>query len=104
MAVDRGLSSELQLSKLIGTLSDQHPGRRHVARTIDDFLVESHHGIHACLVLKPSGTNIEDYYKSSRGRGLPIPITKLIVKQTLLGLDYLHRVVGIVHTGVFLYF
>ncbi|KAG2074468.1 hypothetical protein BDR04DRAFT_1151169 [Suillus decipiens] len=34
------------------------------------------------------------------GRTSPVAITKCIVKQTLLALDYLHRECGFVHTDV----
>jgi serine/threonine-protein kinase SRPK3 len=33
-------------------------------------------------------------------RGIPMPLVKQITKQILLGLDYLHRECGIIHTDL----
>jgi serine/threonine-protein kinase SRPK3 len=33
-------------------------------------------------------------------RGIPLPVVRRIAKQLLLGLDYMHRICGIIHTDL----
>lgn len=40
------------------------------------------------------------YIKKYDYRGIPLPIVRRMAKQLLLGLDYMHRVCGIIHTDL----
>lgn len=46
------------------------------------------------------GKNLLSLIKKYDYRGIPIPIVRTITKQLLLGLDYMHRVCGIIHTDL----
>lgn len=46
------------------------------------------------------GKNLLSLIKKYDYRGIPIPIVRNIAKQILLGLDYLHRVCGVIHTDL----
>lgn len=46
------------------------------------------------------GKNLLSLIKKYDYRGIPIPIVREICRQTLLGLDYLHRICGIIHTDL----
>lgn len=46
------------------------------------------------------GSNLLTIIRQYRHRGLPILVVKRIVKQVLMGLDYLHRECGIIHTDL----
>ena len=46
------------------------------------------------------GKNLLSLIKKYDYRGIPIPIVRRLTKQLLLGLDYMHRVCGIIHTDL----
>lgn len=46
------------------------------------------------------GRNLLTLIKRFNYNGIPIPIVREIAKQTLMGLDYLHRICGIIHTDL----
>ena len=46
------------------------------------------------------GKNLLSSIKKYDYRGIPIPIVRRMAKQLLLGLDYMHRVCGIIHTDL----
>jgi serine/threonine-protein kinase SRPK3 len=96
--VQRRLADELSLLQHVRDLAgkSKHPGRAHVIALIDSFEVSSIQGNHLCLVHEATGT----FPKMDR-LGLPIPLVKLVTKQLLLALDFLHRECHVVHTGAF---
>ena len=53
-----------------------------------------------CLVFEALGESVLSTIKRYQYRGLPIHIVKQITKQVLLGLDYLHRECGVIHTDL----
>lgn len=46
------------------------------------------------------GPNLLSMIKRYDHRGIPVPIVKRIMKQVLMGLDYLHTYCGIIHTDL----
>ncbi|PBK71470.1 kinase-like protein [Armillaria solidipes] len=72
--------------------------QQHVIHMLDHFPLISTHGIHSCLVLEPLGLSIEELTRRTLPNKFPIPMCRQIIKQVLLGLDFLHRQCGIVHT------
>ena len=46
------------------------------------------------------GKNLLSLIKKYDYRGIPIPIVREIIKQVLIGLDYLHRICNIIHTDL----
>lgn len=83
----------------ISETNGSHPGYRHVVHMRDRFSLSSDHGLHSCMVLDLLGQSVAALRASYKPERLPIPVCKQIIKQTLLGLDYLHSCCGIVHTG-----
>jgi serine/threonine-protein kinase SRPK3 len=77
-----------------------HPGRKHVVSLLDSFEHKGPNGTHVCMVFEVLGENLLGLIKRWNHRGIPMPIVKQIVKQVLLGLDYLHRECGIIHTDL----
>ena len=79
-----------------------HPGRSNLIALLDNFYHHGPHGTHVCMVFEPAGENLLDmirqYYRHSY-RGIPVQVVREIGKQVLLGLDYIHRVCGLIHTG-----
>ena len=56
--------------------------------------------MHVCMVFEVLGENLLGLIKRWNHRGIPMPLVKQITKQVLLGLDYLHRECGIIHTDL----
>lgn len=86
-----------------------HPGRSHVISFLDHFRHKGPNGIHVCMVFEVLGENLLGLIKRHQNKGVPMPLVRQIAKQILLGLDYMHRCCGVIHTGtspasiVFLY-
>jgi serine/threonine-protein kinase SRPK3 len=52
------------------------------------------------MVFEVLGENLLGLIKKWNHRGIPMALVKQITKQVLLGLDYLHRECGIIHTDL----
>lgn len=87
------------LNKVVGA-NKTHPGRRHVVSLLDSFTHRGPNGNHVCMVFEVLGENLLGLIKRWNHRGIPLPLVKQIAKQVLLGLDYLHRECGIIHTDL----
>jgi serine/threonine-protein kinase SRPK3 len=51
------------------------------------------------MVFEALGENLLGVIKRHQNKGVPMPLVKQIAKQILLGLDYMHRCCGVIHTG-----
>jgi serine/threonine-protein kinase SRPK3 len=76
-----------------------HPGAAHVLSLFDTFRFMGPLGEHLCLVTEVLGFDLNFFRKAQPDSQVSIPIVKHIVRQILLGLDFLHVQCGIVHTG-----
>lgn len=101
---------EIQLLKTAA--SSECEGARYVVRLVDHFRVSGPNGIHYCMVFELLGDNLlsllrfyasvpplSDVFEKTE-KGIPLPLVKIIVKDVLLGLDYLHRNCNIIHTDL----
>ena len=79
--------------------SHTHPGRSHVISFLDHFRHKGPNGTHVCMVFEVLGENLLGLIKRHQNKGVPMHIVKQIAKQVLLGLDYMHRCCGVIHTG-----
>jgi len=52
------------------------------------------------MVFNVLGSNLLALIKKFNYRGLPIPVVKILTKQILIGLDYLHTKCSIIHTDL----
>ena len=91
---------EIKLLNQIVQANPNHPGRRHVVSLLDSFEHKGPNGVHVCMVFEVLGENLLGLIKRWNHRGIPMPLVKQITKQVLLGLDYLHRDCGIIHTDL----
>jgi len=90
---------ELNFLLRIAVTDPSHAGYVHIVALLDKFVHKGPNGEHLCLVMEVMGENLvvlRERYKAFR---LPLHVVKLIARQTLLGLNYLHESCGIVHTG-----
>lgn len=76
-----------------------HPGYQHVMKMHDQFQTDGPNGTHDCLVLELLGPSVANILNPFSGiKRLPGPVAKRVVKQALLGLQFLHEH-GIAHGG-----
>ncbi|KDP43774.1 hypothetical protein JCGZ_22401 [Jatropha curcas] len=71
-----------------------------VVRLIDHFKHAGPNGQHHCMVLEFLGDSLLRLIRHSRYRGLPLNKVREICKCILIGLDYLHRELGLIHTDL----
>ena len=91
---------EIKLLNKIVQANPNHPGRKHVVSLLDSFEHRGPNGVHVCMVFEVLGENLLGLIKRWNHRGIPMALVKQITKQVLLGLDYLHRECGIIHTDL----
>lgn len=91
---------EIKLLNKIVEANPNHPGRKHVISLLDSFEHKGPNGTHVCMVFEVLGETLLGLIKKWNHRGIPMPLVKQITKQVLLGLDYLHRECGIIHTDL----
>ncbi len=93
-----------------------HPGRNHVVSFLDSFnhtpsaqalaAFESNQRSsatpdpHICIVFEPLGENLLALIERHKVTGVPPVVVKVIAKQLLLGLQYLHDECELVHTDI----
>ena len=58
------------------------------------------HGTHVCMVFEVLGDNLLSLIKAFRYRGVPLPAVRALTRQVLVGLDYLHSRLRIIHTDL----
>lgn len=92
------------LSKITETCArSKHEGRHFILPVLHQFKHAGPNGVHVCFVFDVLGHHL--YFQCSKyedGR-LPVRSVKLIARQLLLGLDFLHTECGVVHTGTVKY-
>ncbi|KLO19720.1 kinase-like protein [Schizopora paradoxa] len=91
---------EIKLLQRIISSDPTHPGRRHVISFLDHFRHRGPNGSHVCMVFEVLGENLLGLIRRHQSKGVPMPLVKQIAKQILLGLDYMHRSCGMIHTDL----
>lgn len=98
---------EIKLLQRLITSSDPsspnartHPGRSHVISFLDHFKHVGPNGTHVCMVFEVLGENLLGLIRRHQNKGVPIHLVRQISKQVLLGLDYMHRYCGLIHTDL----
>ncbi|XP_052189731.1 uncharacterized protein LOC127799597 isoform X2 [Diospyros lotus] len=71
-----------------------------VGRLVDHFKHTGPNGQHWCMVLEFLGDSLLQLIKRNRYKGLHLNRAREICKCILIGLDYLHRELGIIHTDL----
>ncbi|KAL3849611.1 hypothetical protein ACJIZ3_011493 [Penstemon smallii] len=71
-----------------------------VVKLLDHFKHSGPNGQHVCMVFEYLGDNLLTLIKYSDYRGVPLDMVKKICYNILVGLDYLHRQLSIIHTDL----
>ena len=72
----------------------------HVVQLLNAFIYQGPYGRHFCMVFEILGVNLLEIIKRYDYRGIPLPVCKEISRQVLIGLHYLHKYCGIIHTDL----
>jgi serine/threonine-protein kinase SRPK3 len=79
--------------------SHTHPGCSHVISFLDHFRHKGPNGTHVCMAFEVLGEDLLGLMQRHSKKGVPMHIVRQIAKQVLLGLDYMHRWCGVIHTS-----
>ncbi|XP_068647526.1 uncharacterized protein [Aristolochia californica] len=71
-----------------------------VVKLLDHFKHSGPNGQHVCMVFEYLGDNLLTLIKYADYRGMPLLMVKEICHHILVGLDYLHRQLSIIHTDL----
>jgi serine/threonine-protein kinase SRPK3/serine/threonine-protein kinase SRPK1 len=71
-----------------------------VVTLLDYFEHQGPNGCHICMVFEVMGPNVLALIKQFEFKGVPDELVRKVAAHTLVGLDYLHRVCGIIHTDL----
>jgi serine/threonine-protein kinase SRPK3 len=74
--------------------------RCYVVQILNSFVHLGPNGKHVCMVFEVLGVNLLEIIKQYNYKGIPMPICRVISRQVLMGLDYMHRICGIIHTDL----
>ncbi|PBK77121.1 kinase-like protein [Armillaria solidipes] len=91
---------EIKLLSRVASFSPAHPGRQHIVSFLDSFSHQGPEASHICIVFEPLGENLLALIERNKKHGVPRALVKVIAKQTLLGLQYLHDECDLVHTDI----
>ncbi|XP_067025383.1 SRSF protein kinase 1-like isoform X1 [Acropora muricata] len=91
---------EMKLLRTVHTADADDIGYKHVVQLTDDFKIVGINGSHICMVFEVLGHNLLKLIIKSSYKGIPVLQVRNIIKQTLQGLDYLHRKCKIIHTDI----
>lgn len=87
--------------EVLSAIADGNPSNsKCVVRLIDSFKHAGPNGQHLCMVLEFLGDTLLRLIKYNRYKGLQLNKVREICKCILIGLDYLHRELGIIHTDL----
>jgi serine/threonine-protein kinase SRPK3 len=71
-----------------------------VVKLLDHFKHSGPNGSHVCMVFEFLGDNLLTLIKYTDYRGIPLNMVKEVCRHVLIGLDYLHRELSIIHTDL----
>ncbi|KAG0197559.1 serine/threonine protein kinase, CMGC group [Mortierella sp. NVP41] len=91
---------EIKLLERVVKANPGAPGRKYVVELLDHFMHRGPNGLHVCMVFEVLGENLLSVIKRYRHQGIPIHLVRQIIHQVLMGLDYMHRECGIIHTDL----
>lgn len=91
---------EIKLLSRVASFSPTHPGRSHIVSFLDSFSHQGPEASHVCIVFEPLGENLLALIERNKKKGVSRPLVKVVAKQILLGLQYLHDECDLVHTDI----
>ncbi|XP_055376726.1 SRSF protein kinase 1-like [Condylostylus longicornis] len=93
-------ADEIRLLKAIRDADPNDPKRERIIRLFTHFTVRGVNGYHHCLVFEALGCSLYKLIVKNNYQGLALHQVRVIIKQVLEGLDYLHTKCSIIHTDI----
>ena len=78
----------------------RHGENVHIVKIMNHFMHKGPFGCHVCIVFEMLGANLAHLMNFYQYKGVPLHLCKVIIKQCLEALDYLHRICGVIHTDI----
>ena len=72
----------------------------YTVQLLNAFIYQGPYGKHFCMVFEILGVNLLEIIKRYKYKGIPINICRKMSRQILIGLHYLHKHCGIIHTDL----
>ncbi|KAL8587079.1 hypothetical protein ACOMHN_026047 [Nucella lapillus] len=93
---------EIKLLKCVRDSDETDPAREKSVQLLDDFKISGVNGtlVDVCMVFEVLGYNLLKLIIRSNYQGIPVQNVRLIVRQVLQGLNYLHVKCKIIHTDI----
>ncbi|KAL4002727.1 Protein kinase domain family protein [Acanthocheilonema viteae] len=91
---------EIKLLMAVRDADENDLFRERVVQLLDEFSVTGVNGTHVCMVFEVLGCNLLKLIIRSNYQGLPLEQVRVIIKQVLEGLQYLHEKCQIIHTDI----
>jgi len=91
---------EIKLLKCVRDADSSDPSRSKIVQLLDDFKIQGVHGEHICIVFEVMGYNLLKVIMQANYKGIPLKSVKVIARQILEGLQYLHEKCSIIHTDI----
>lgn len=85
---------------LLDMMNQEKRSQTPVVELIDVFEHEGPHGRHVCMVFEVLSRSLLSLIKFVDYKGIPVALLKVISRQVLIGLDFIHQTCGIVHTDI----
>ena len=97
-ATTEQVTDEIKLLKAVGKVETDHIGKETVMRLLGSFSVTGENGSHLCLAMELLGANLLKCLDTRSG--MCLYNVKVVMRQVLQGLDFLHTEVGIIHADI----
>eukprot|EP00088_Acartia_fossae_P032760 TRINITY_DN3350_c1_g1_i14.p1 TRINITY_DN3350_c1_g1~~TRINITY_DN3350_c1_g1_i14.p1 ORF type:complete len:719 (-),score=251.17 TRINITY_DN3350_c1_g1_i14:2069-4225(-) len=91
---------EIKLLKCVRESDLSDPLRERTVMLLDDFKIHGVNGTHVCMVFEVLGHNLLKFIIRNNYQGMPLENVKIMMKQVLEGLHYLHTKCKIIHTDI----
>ena len=91
---------EIKLLKCVRDSDSADKLRERTVMLLDDFKISGVNGTHVCMVFEVLGHNLLKFIIRNNYQGMPLQNVKIMMKQVLEGLHYLHIKCKIIHTDI----
>ncbi|EGR29242.1 serine protein kinase, putative [Ichthyophthirius multifiliis] len=71
-----------------------------IVQLLNSFIYQGPYGNHFCMVFEIMSVNLLEIIKRYNYKGIPMHLARIIAKQILIGLDFLHRFCQVIHTDL----
>jgi len=91
---------EIKLLRCVRETDENDALRERTVMLLDDFKISGVNGTHVCMVFEVLGHNLLKFIIRNNYQGMPLQNVKVMMKQVLEGLHYLHTKCQIIHTDI----